>query len=416
MHRIVVFDDGLGQLGPMTDLRASFEVRTGMYTTAGRIAALRPRMLAGYWAPERLAALVAERANAPVNRLPNEEIIHCVNGRWGIPDFSVALRTGEAMIEQSSGHVVCALLRRADAEYFLTTGQLHERVQRMEVAQRVLYRFPWDVLGCIAQTIPRDILTVRIAEAQIPGDVAAVVGSHPIEIHPTARVYPNVTLDAERGPIVIHERATVRPGAILCGPCSIGPDATIIDRAHIKANTVIGSWCKAGGEIGGTIFQGFSNKSHEGHLGDSWVGKWVNVGAGTTNSNLLNTYGEVVMRLEPSGPRLRTGMQFLGAIVGDHTKFAILTRIMTGTVIGTGSMIATTAPPPTCVPRFAWLTDEASQGRTYRLEKFIDVARTVMARRNVAASEAYLKAVRDLYDTMTRSMPSGIQPQTSSTP
>lgn len=392
---MIIFDDGLGQLGPMTDLRASFEVRTGMYTTAGRIAAHRPRTLAGYWVPTRLRALVAERANAPVNELPNEEVIYCVNGRWGMPDATISLGVGEALIEEASGHVIAAQLRHADAEYFLTTGQLHERIRIERLSSRVLYRYPWEVLALAKQTIPHDILSMRILDAQIPTDVATVIGQHPVEIHETARIYPNVVFDAELGPIMVHERAVIRPGAIICGPCSIGADAVVLDRALIKANTAIGPYCKVAGEIGATIFQGFSNKAHDGHLGDSWVGRWVNLGADTTNSNLLNTYSEVVMRLDENGPRYRTGMQFLGAIIGDHVKTAIGTRIMTGSVLGTGAMIATTAPPPATVKRFAWMTNEGT--RTFRLEKFIDIARTVMARRHVQASETYLTAIRELH-------------------
>src|SRR4029450_4238802 len=161
----------------------------------------------------------------------------------------------------------------------------------------------WDILLSIKQTIAHDILSMPLTDESIADDVAATVGQHPIEIHSSARIYPGVVLDAEQGPIMIHERAVIRPGAVICGPCSIGSDATIIDRALIKPHTAIGPFCKVGGEVGATIFQGFSNKSHDGRLGDSWVGKWVNLGAGTTNSNLLNTYGEVTMRLEPDGPR-----------------------------------------------------------------------------------------------------------------
>ena len=101
-----------------------------------------------------------------------------------------------------------------------------------------------------------------------------------------------------------------------------------------------------------------------GHLGDSLVGEWVNFGAGSVNSNLLNTYGDVAMRLEPDGSTERTGRQFMGCVVGDHVKFAIGTRIMTGTTIGTGSMIASSTPPPSCTPRFTWLTDAGA--RTYQ--------------------------------------------------
>ena len=152
--------------------------------------------------------------------------------------------------------------------------------------------------------------------------------------------------------------------------------------------------CKVGGEVGGTIFQGYSNKAHDGHLGDSWVGKWVNFGAGTANSNLLNTYGRVKMRLEPHGPAHCTGLRFVGTFVGDHVKFAINTRIMTGTVVGTGAMIATTAPPPAVVRRFAWLTDSGEQ--VYRFEEFIKTATTMMARRDKEPSEPYLHALRAL--------------------
>jgi UDP-N-acetylglucosamine diphosphorylase/glucosamine-1-phosphate N-acetyltransferase len=402
MQRMIIFDDGLGQLGPMTDLRACFEVRTGMVSTGRRIALHRPKSRGGYWVPQRLERVVAERADAPVNHLQDEEIFYCINGRWAMPDATWEPAVGQALIEQATGHVIAAVLRRADAHYFLTTGQLHERAEAQSIAQRVLYRYPWDVLQFMKETIPHDILSMRIADAEIPRDVAQVMGPEPIEIHHSARICPNVVLDADRGPIIIHERAVIRPGSVLCGPCSIGPDATVIDRALIKGYTVIGPHCKVGGEVGGTIFQGFSNKAHDGHLGDSWIGKWVNFGAGTTNSNLLNTYGEVTMRLEPQGQRLRTGMQFLGAIIGDHVKFAINTRIMTGSVVGTGAMVATTQPPPTCVPRFAWLTDDAPAGKTYRIEKLIEVARTMMARRHVQPSEAYVEAMRELYDRLSR--------------
>jgi UDP-N-acetylglucosamine diphosphorylase/glucosamine-1-phosphate N-acetyltransferase len=399
MVRMIIFDDGLGQLGPMTDLRAVFEVRTGMRTTANRISASRPKALAGYWVPQHLAGVVGERANAPVNLLPNEEVVLCVNGRWALPDPKLDLNLNEAAVEQATGHVVAANFRRADAEYFLTTGQLHERTQVINVESRVLYRYPWDVLGMIKQTVPHDIMASMTTDSMRVRDFADVVGSYPVQVHESARIYPNVVLDAEHGPIMLQARAVIRPGAVICGPCAIGEDSTIVDRALIKANTVIGPWCKVGGEVGATIFQGFSNKSHEGHLGDSGVGRWVNFGAGTTNSNLLNTYGEITMRLDENGQRFRTGTQFLGAIVGDYVKFAINTRIMTGSAIGTGAMIAGTAAPPTTVRRFAWITDDAPEsGRAFRLEKFLETARTMMARRHMQMSAAHEKLLRGLYE------------------
>ena len=143
------------------------------------------------------------------------------------------------------------------------------------------------------------------------------------------------------------------------------------------------------------MFLGWSNKSHDGHLGDSWVGEWANLGAATTNSNLLNTYGEVTMRLDPDGPRVRSGRQFLGCVVGDHVKTAIGTRITTGSVFGMGTMIARSSAAPTSTRRFAWLTDEGE--RSYRLEKFLDTARTVLARRDRELGPALEDRIRALH-------------------
>ena len=398
MSRMIIFDDGLGQLGPMTDLRAVYEVRTGMYTTAGRIRACWPKNLAGYWVPERLATLVASRADAPVNVLPAEEVLFLVNGRLGMPDPDMDLDVGTAAIEESTGHVVAAHLPRATAESLLTTGELHERVRSVRVKQGTLYKYPWDILALAKETIPADIASVRLLDHRVTAKLE-IVGGYPVEVHRQATVGPGVVFDAELGSILVHENAVIRPQAVLCGPCSIGAGSVIVDRAHIKPNTVIGPMCKIGGEVGGTLFQGYANKGHEGHLGDSWVGKWVNLGAGTTNSNLLNTYGPVTMCLEPEGARHRTGQTFLGAVIGDHVKTAILTRLMTGSVIGTGAMIASALTPPTTVPAFAWLTDAGE--RVYRLGKFVDVMTTVMARRERTPSPEYLEAIKALFVTAT---------------
>jgi UDP-N-acetylglucosamine diphosphorylase/glucosamine-1-phosphate N-acetyltransferase len=395
MTRMIIFDDGKGSFGPMTDLRAAFEVRTGMLTTAGRIAAWRPRTLAGYWVPEALRAAVAERADAPVNILPDEEQLLCLNGRWALPERDFNLGVGEALVEEGTGETIAAHLRRADAERFLESGALPERVRQRTAAAGALYRFPWDVLNRLPQVLVHDITSTRILDAKVLGTDVAVMGYEPVEVHASAMLGPNVVFDGTRGPIIVHERAVIRPGAVLCGPCSIGRESVVVDHAIIKPNTAIGPVCKVGGEVGATIFQGYSNKAHEGHLGDSWVGKWVNLGAGTTNSNLLNTYGEVTMRLDAKGSRMRTGRQFMGAIIGDHVKTAIGTRLMTGTVLGTGAMIASSTPPPDLVEPFTWLTD-AGMGR-YRLNKFIEVMKAVMARREKVAGEGYLKRIEVLH-------------------
>ncbi len=251
---------------------------------------------------------------------------------------------------------------------------------------------PWEVLDQLPQLLEADL-----AEAPELGCNcgASVAGDHRVDVDPIAIIFPGVVFDATGGAIRVEQGAVIRPNAVLCGPCWIGEGSTVVDAAHIKACTSIGPSCKVGGEVGGTIMQAFSNKAHPGHIGDSIIGEWVNIGAGTSNSNLLNTYGEVVVK-GLDGQRHRTGRQFVGSFIGDHAKFAIETRIMTGTVIGTGAMVASTTPPPTPTPRFQWCTDASP--RAYRIEKFLDVARTVMARRDRelgSAAESKLRALAE---------------------
>ncbi len=264
-------------------------------------------------------------------------------------------------------------------------------------------RTPWAMTARIAQTLTEDLdifrdapLLANCERRALRAEEGQSIGAHPIMIDRSASIGPLCVIDASKGPVVLGAGVVVGPCSVLIGPCAILDSSVISPRALIKANTVIGPHCRIGGEVGGTIFQGFSNKSHDGHLGDAFVGEWVNIGAGTDNSNLLNTYGEVIVRLEADGGLVRTGTQFWGCVIGDHAKLAIGTRIMTGTTIGTGAMIASSRPPATLVDRFAWITDSAEAARTFRMDKFLDTARAMMQRRGQTLSPAAEARLREL--------------------
>lgn len=386
--RAVVFEDGRGELGPLTDLRASFEVRTGALTTLERLQ--RVMDVVGVWARPEIVEVTRERVGVACNdagALGDDVVL--INGRAALPVEGVeSLRAGEAIVasEGEGGEVVLAArLGRAEAEGLLQDGGLGAGVARRSAAGAALLQRSWDVIRWRDAALDFDLklLTKGLAPAApLPG--VTVLGSA-VFLGSGARVDAGAILDARDGAIVLDAGAVVRPGAIVTGPAYIGAGSTVLERAHLKAHTAIGPVCKVGGEVGGTIFQGWANKAHEGHLGDSWVGEWANLGAGTTNSNLLNTYGEVVATVGPGRSRERTGLNFLGVIIGDHVKTAIMTRIMTGSVFGTGAMIAHPAPV-NVVQRFDWLTAERRQ--SFRFEKFMEVARAMMARRKLAPSEA----------------------------
>ncbi len=402
---VILVDDGAGAFGPLCDLRPVYGLRTGVWTNGERLVAAAGAPLVGHRVPSPLAAIVRESTGLPTNELPAGDTFLLVNGRArSLPRPGL----GEAAI-LPSGDVVAAHLTRQAAESYLHDGELPRGVHT-SVTDTALLTHPWHILDGLADGIAADVRALcedaeRLGYLVLPESHPARMGTHPVLVHRTATIAPYVVFDASAGPIHVGERSVVRPFAVLCGPCSIGTGSTVGDRALIKPNTTCGPQCRLGGEIGGTSIVGYSNKTHDGHLGDSVVGEWVNLGAGTDNSNLLNTYGEVPVRLEPEGPRQRSGRIFLGAIIGDHVKAAIGTRIMTGTVIGTGAMIASTSPPPSIVRRFAWLTDEGE--RRYALPKFIEVMTAVFARRGLTPGRAAIARIAELHGQLHTQMEEG---------
>lgn len=420
MRRIIVFDDGKGELSPLTDLRPAFDIRTGALTTLERVRRVLDGQIIGLWVPESIRMIARQAHAEPVNATTlGTGPVLLYNGRCPIPPAGVMeLKDGEALIDRGE---VAAVRLEAGKALEVVQGRVPSAVKSTREVMGLLMSRPWHVRRYRDSALRIDLELLARPVRKTPDEpspaqelfeepeggvsVAASapepvrLGGHALTVAHSARVCPGVVLDLENGPIVIDQGATVRPGAIVIGPAYIGPQTTVLERATIRGNTAIGPWCKVNGELGGTIFQGYSNKAHDGYLGDSWVGEWVNLGAGTTNSNLLNTYGEVVAVARPGGSYEKTGEQFLGAILGDHVKTAICTRIMTGSVLNLGGMFATTAPVTGCVPAFAWATDEGV--RRYRLEKFLEVVKAMMARRKVEPSAAYLERLSALHAAAT---------------
>lgn len=192
-----------------------------------------------------------------------------------------------------------------------------------------------------------------------------------------AIVHMTVAIEEEDGPVIIEDGVVIEPHVYLKGPVVVGKGTTIKSGSRIS-NSIIGPMCRVSGEVNTCIFQAFSNKAHEGFLGHSYIGEWVNLGAGTTTSNLKNTYGSVSVEL-PSGTE-DTGLMFLGLLMGDHTKTGIGTRFSTGSVCGAACNIVSDTTVPTNIASFTWLAGNTSA--VHEIDKMIAVARTVMARRS----------------------------------
>ncbi|MEM7622788.1 MAG: putative sugar nucleotidyl transferase, partial [Planctomycetota bacterium] len=394
-RRAIFWDDGTGLLAPMRDLRPIFAVRTGALTTRERLTRALGVETAAVFVPEELVGVTRESHAEPVNELAKDAgPVLVLNGRCPLPlDEIDQLGEGSALVEPS-GDVVAAYLDAAEALELLHSGR--PDMEEVGLGHDVLITRPWHIRSGrdLCLSVDLQLLAGEVQHLIDPPENVTLIGSEPPRVAETATLFPNCVFDTTGGPIVIDGHATIRPRAIICGPTYIGPNSTVLDAAIIKPNTALGPWCKVAGEVGGTIMQGYSNKAHDGHLGDSWLGEWVNLGAGTVNSNLLNTYGEVAAIAEPGGDRELTGETFFGCVLGDHVKAAIGTRIFTGAIAHTGAMWAATEPMGGCVPRLCWKTDAGES--VYRHEKFVEVARAAMGRRNVEPGEAYLERLASL--------------------
>lgn len=249
---------------------------------------------------------------------------------------------------------------------------------------------------------------IRALDRLLPGDVAALLGESdpmPTACHVLgdpdqlglhdANVEPGVVFDVRTGPIVLEHGVEVRSGARLEGPLWVGANTRILGGP--VRGSAIGPHCAVRGEIAASVFLGYANKAHEGFVGHSVIGRWANLGAGTTTSNLKNTYGPV--RLQVGAATIDTGLQFLGSLIGDHVKTAIGTLLGTGTVVETGANVFDAVRPPKYVPAFAW---GGADGTRMTRDGFLTVAARVLPRRDVPFDAATRTALARIYDWATR--------------
>ncbi|MGL4942274.1 MAG: putative sugar nucleotidyl transferase [Thermoguttaceae bacterium] len=200
--------------------------------------------------------------------------------------------------------------------------------------------------------------------------------------------------DTSKGPVVVESNVSVGPYCYFRGPVYIGSGVKLIEHAAIKDAATIGSITKVGGEVEASIIEPYSNKQHHGFLGHSYLGSWVNLGAGTSNSDLKNTYGEVT--LEYGNQKVRSGMQFVGCVIGDYSKSAINTSIFTGKTIGVCSMIYGFVS--TNVPSFVNYARSFGQVTEITVDVLIQTQARMFARRNVPQRPCDIQLIRDMYE------------------
>jgi UDP-N-acetylglucosamine diphosphorylase/glucosamine-1-phosphate N-acetyltransferase len=386
MRNIILFDDeSREQMLPLSYTRPVAEMRTGIFTIRERWEKLL-KGSASYITSEYLSEkypMKLEDDNIVINGalMPNDRLVRLIE----------QLEQNEALM--ANGNLFAARLNMAQFQHLIQNESIDEIIGiELEDTPFIHLIYPWDLFLSLRTTIEYDFQLITRGRISKPISASnQVTAADNIFLEEGAQVSGTI-LNAQSGPIYIGKNAHVMEGAIIRGPVTIGEGSIIKMGAKIYGPTAIGPNCKVGGEVKEAVILGNSNKAHDGYLGNSIIGEWCNIGAGTSVSNLKNNYANVRMWDYSTKTMRDTGLQYLGMVMGDHSKCGINSMFNTGTIVGVAANIFGAGYPPKFVPSFSW--GGASGLTTHRFEDALQTAQRVLARRNLTLSSAEEKILR----------------------
>ena len=370
---------------PISLTRATFDIRIGSETFLERIQSIFPDAIISLFVRDELKDVTVERhSDCAVNPKSVEDGLWLLgNVIWDASALKLLKKSNS--LYYSGGISVSANLSKVIGNKWIEQGgpTITEPSIENKVEIKVIHcQYLWDILSQVSQTIMFESqqLQNKNDSSNYPG--AVFMNAEQVFIGDAA-IQPTALINAENGPVIIDDGVFIHGQTYLEGPLYIGPESMIKPFTQIK-NSIIGPECKIGGEVDTVIIQGFTNKVHDGHLGDSYLGEWVNLGAGTQSSNLKNNY--VSVQVQVNAKIVDSNSLHIGCFMGDHVKTAIGTVINTGTSIGTGTMIATVGFPPKTIRPFTWYVK--GQHRKVIFDKFIETTYHVKKRRGQALTNA----------------------------
>lgn len=393
---IILFDtDARNHLLPLTATRPMGELRVGILTLREKWER-RLRGAASYITQEYLQEkypIRIEDENLIINGgvLPTPEICRRID----------ALGLNEALL--ANGELIAARLNEAQFESLIEEEEVDE-LQGQELDSSIpliQINHLWELTRLNEQALLEDFALLTTGKHSQPvSDTNRLIGP-PENLFLEAGVKMEFcTLNLTAGPIYIGVNTEVMEGAMLRGPIAIGSDSIVKMGAKIYGPSAFGPGCRIGGEVARCIFLANSNKAHDGYLGDSVLGEWCNLGADTNNSNLKNNYSEVKLWDYETERFEKTGQQFVGLIMGDHSKCAINTMFNTGTVVGVFANIYGAGFPRNFIPDFSWGGPDGY--RSYKFAEACETASIVMARRGLVFTELEKAILYHVYDRSAR--------------
>jgi UDP-N-acetylglucosamine diphosphorylase/glucosamine-1-phosphate N-acetyltransferase len=307
--------------------------------------------------------LVNGKSNYVINGavIPNKELLAAIQ----------KLESEETLVQ---GTMILAFKEKASEKYVHYEGEL------------TIIKNLWYIFGENGKEIRSDLELIKGEKkwAKVEDKHTIVYNPENVFIEEGVKIRAAV-LNAEDGPIYIGKGAEIQEGSLIRGPFALCEYSVVNMGGKMRADTTIGPYSKVGGEISNSVIFGYSNKAHDGFMGNSVIGEWCNLGADTNTSNLKNNYGTVQIYSYKNKGQINTGKQFCGLVMGDHSKAGINTMFNTGTVVGVGSNIFGAGFPDKFIPSFSW---GGAQGlETFRLDKAYEVAEKAMARRKMPLTE-----------------------------
>lgn len=310
--------------------------------------------------------------------LPSDELVELVK----------KIKSNQAILFEDT---LIAYFAEADKEFDRDTFE----VISYDASDLLQIRQVYDIFSLNNEAIAQDFAFLT------EGKVSQPIPEHVFTVNPEnifieeGATLLNCSLNASEGPIYIAADAQIMEGSLIQGPFALGEHAIVKMGAKIYGGTTVGPHCRVGGEVNNSVLLGYSNKGHDGFLGNSVLGEWCNIGADSNNSNLKNNYASVRLWNYPAGRFLDTNLQFCGLIMGDHSKCGINTMFNTGTLVGVSANIYGGGFPRNYIPSFSW--GGASGLTTYKVEKVFEVAEKVMQRRAVPFDTVEKKILEEVF-------------------
>lgn len=394
--RLYLYDDPVARAWhPFSLTRPVGELLFGTETLRARTERLLGTRCRGHLAGEHLVGFAETGAPSckTIEELPSGGPRLFINSRF-VPDRgSLTIAATGPVLLVAESEIVGAWIPGGKAPLpALLTGDRPPGWPEHVIAGRLL-EAAWELMAENPDRIRLDGSGLK--ETPIAAD-AHRIGSGRIVAAADAVIEPGVVIDTTGGPVILASGSRVQGPARLEGPLYLGPDSVIL--GGVVGGSSIGPGCRIRGEVQACVILGFSNKAHDGYLGRSVVGRWVNLGAMTSNSDLKNNYSPV--RLLIGGQQVETGLLKAGCFLGDHVRTGIGTKLNTGTVVGTGSNLFGAGMPPRDVPPFSWCP--GGELAEYDLDRFLVTAEAVMARRGVRLADGMRNVYRRAFELSAR--------------